>query len=395
MGLVNNMNQYLKKDNSFVCWIICILAAIQNGFFDTIFRTNILGGMDGVSLLLSLVLVYYFTVGILKKRILMTRRMCIAILLGIAWLVIGTLSASSFSEVFVSFRIYLYLFLGYFIFNKMYIDRNTFVNAVSISGLTGSFIYLGFYFANVSTSQAGYTFRDVSLNLYWAFLAVSFSLFEKEYISSLIKRGLSIGVCTFVIIISQQRSIIIPLVIIYIWYFISCLRFDIKKIVSLFFIIAILYFGYRYIITLDNFWTVLQRRFSAELFTGEQSTLSYRFTAMTDQFHDMNILSWIVGFGFGGSKELEMWIPNYLVRFGIVGTFVVFNIFYRGYFKLARVMLKKKDQYYSKMALILIIMTLGGVLTGYSFESGQLLIGIISGYLFCSITNNFHNINEV
>lgn len=388
------MNLYLRINDKRVCWVVCILAAIQNGFFDTIFRTNILGGMDGISLLLSLVLVYYFTVGILENRILTTKRMCIAGLLGVIWLILGALFTSSITEVFVSFRIYLYLFLGYFIFEKLNIDRNTFVNAVSTSGLLGSLIYLGFYFANAGTSQAGYTFRDVSLNLYWAFLAVSFSLFEKEYISSIIKRGLCICICSFVIIISQQRSIIIPLAIIYVWYFISCLQFDIKKIVSLIVIVIAAYFGYKYIITLGNFWTVLQRRFSAELFTGEQSTLSYRFVAMANQFRDMNIVSWIIGFGFGGSKELEMWIPNYLVRFGIVGTIIVFSIFYRGYFWLAKVFLSENNGYYRKMAIILAVMSIGGFLTGYTFESGQLLIGIVSGYLFRSITYDCFELKE-
>lgn len=392
MTLVNNMSLHLKVNNNRVWWIVCILAAIQNGFFDTIFRISILSDMDGISLLLSFILVYYLIVGILTKKIILTYRMCAAILLGIFWLILGVCFSSSISEVFVSFRIYLYLFLGFFIFCKIYIDRRTFINIVSIAGLIGSLVYLGFYFANVGTSQAGYTFRNVSLNLYWAFLAVSFSLFEKEYIFSLIERVLCMGVCTFVIIISQQRSIIIPLIIIYLWYLVSCFRFDIKKIVSLVLIIAMLYLGYRYIITLDNFWTVLQRRFSAELFTGEHSTLSYRFIAMMEQFHDMDIFSWCVGVGFGGSKELEMWIPNYLVRFGIVGTCIIFYIFYRGYFKLARLILKKKNQYYDNLAFILIVMALGGFITGFSFESGQLLIGIISGYLFCSITNENYNI---
>lgn len=388
------MNLYLKINDKRVCWVVCILAAIQNGFFDTIFRTNILGGMDDVSLLLSLVLVYYFTVGIIVNRIQTTKRMCIAGLLGVLWLGLGSFFTSSITEVFVSFRIYLYLFLGYFIFENLNIDRSTFANAVSTSGLLGALIYLGFYFANVGTSQAGYTFRDVSLNLYWAFLSVSFSLFEKEYISSIIKRGLCICICSFVIIISQQRSIIIPLAIIFVWYFISCLRFDTKKIVSLIIILVAAYFGYKYIITLDNFWTVLQRRFSAELFTGEQSTLSYRFVAMTNQFRDMNIVSWIIGFGFGGSKELEMWIPNYLVRFGIVGTIMVFSIFYRGYFYLAKVFLSDNNGYYRKMAIILVVMSIGGFLTGYTFESGQLLIGIVSGYLFRSITNDSLELKE-
>lgn len=391
---MSNMNLCLRINDKRVCWVVCILAAIQNGFFDTIFRTNILGGMDGVSLLLSIVLVYYFTVGIIVNRIQTTKRMCIAGLLGVIWLVLGSFFTSSITEVFVSFRIYLYLFLGYYIFKNLNIDRNTFANAVSTSGLLGSLIYLGFYFANVGTSQAGYTFRDVSLNLYWAFLSVSFSLFEKEYLSSVIKRGLCIFICSFVIIISQQRSIIIPLAIIFVWYFISCLRFDTRKIVSLIVILIAAYFGYKYIITLDNFWTVLQRRFSAELFTGEQSTLSYRFIAMTNQFRDMNIVSWIIGFGFGGSKELEMWIPNYLVRFGIVGTIMVFIIFYRGYFCVAKVFLSDNNGYYRKMAIILVVMSIGGFLTGYTFESGQLLIGIVSGYLFRSITYDSLELKE-
>ena len=375
-------NKVLKiHPQNLLFFALIVLASVQNSFFDSIFRVSIFGGMDGLSVLLFLMLATVFALRFLAGKIHCTVRLICAVVIFCIACIAGLLNYSSVKDFAWSMRIYLYLFLGYFIGKSLVISKRTLSKGVCLAGILSGGLYMFFYLLNSQSSTAGFTFRNVSFNLYWCLLAIAFTLLLSSYVPGLLKI-LVILICPLTVIISQQRTLIIPLGLIIVWFVFRNLKVNIKSIILLAFFLLVCVVGYIWLSELDNFLEVLLRRFTFDYFFGKNSTLGIRIDTMRDAFSQLNPAELFFGSGFGAIEELETWVPNYLVRFGFLGTIALFLIYYDGYAALYWAGRFNKRSFYRTLFWICISLSVGGFISGYSYEHGQLMIGLLSGLAY-------------
>ena len=89
----------------------------------------------------------------------------------------------------------------------------------------------------------------------------------------------------------------------------------------------------------------------------------------------MSVINWIFGTGTGTLEQLEMFVPNYIERYGFFGCFLLYITIYRDFFKY--VFLKKKNNNSKHLYKCFLICSIGGFISGYGDNLGQAFIGII------------------
>lgn len=360
------------KDNNFLIFLIYILFSLQNSFFDDIFPIL---GMDLFSLLLTIFLIGYFIYSILYKNLKIDKLMLIFIMLIIYKIIISLIYNYQLKAILIDLRVTLYFFISYSIFKSITINKESIIKIIKIGGLINSIIFL--YFMIDLMKQQGIGARNVSINLYISLLCLGVILFlDKKNIRNF-KNLLVSTLNVIAIILSQQRTIIIPLIILISIFIVVNFKINLKSFASYVIMIIIIAISIK---ILDNIGILelVKNRFSKDLFIGENSTLSARGNATKEALLNIKVIDMFFGTGFGNKyNDLELLFSNYLIKYGIIGSvLIVYELLNRIY-----IVLKSSNIFKKKITFILSIIFIGGVISGLGGNSGQMLLGIIFGII--------------
>lgn len=363
-----NLNQ---KDSKIV-FILYILLSIQNSFFDDMFS---IFGMDLFSLLLSVILIIYFFLLLIKKEIKIDYFLLFFFILTIYKLLLGFIIIKNIGSILIDLRPTIYLFMTYFIFKNIKSDINMLINVIKIGGLANSIIFL--YFMNNLINDYGIGARNVSINLYISLLSLSIILLFKNKKTNTIIDFFIVFINILSILLSQQRTVIIPLSIIIGIFIIKNIKISLKSLMLIIFIVIGITTIFR---IMDNIGILdlVKNRFSPDLFSGENSTLTVRKITVVRALKENPWINYIFGCGFGYKYcDLEMLIPNYIIKYGVVSSIVILWNIYLGFIKYYM-----RYNYFQKVLLhVLLIILIGGIISGLGGVTGQMLLGFIFGIL--------------
>ena len=365
-----NLTQRERWDH-ITCYLILILAAIQNRFFDDLIS---IAGMDAVSLFLSLVLMVVFGWMCMNKRIIWYKKHFLVFTYFVVYIALNFLLKGLTSTSFLLFRTSMYFISTFLIFSNLQIDFKCMLSAYRCAAVFNSVVCLYFYLVNVNEHGAG--FRDVSINLYFSLLGLMFFMFIQKSGEIKIIKYLTYALVFLAIVTSQQRSQIIPLAVILIMYIFTNMGFNIRKLASLIAMVFIVAWGISYAQKL-GMWEYVVNRFANGAITAKESTLIVRMETTSSYLGDMNILQWLFGVGFNANGELEMLVPNYLYKYGIWGSFYIVYCAY-----LPAISNGVKEKTGCRFVLItLIICSIGGMISGFGGQNGQLLLASLLGLM--------------
>ncbi|MGU9115900.1 hypothetical protein ACV3XZ_06830 [Clostridium perfringens] len=358
-------------DKIILILLYCLLS-IQNGFFDEIFN---LFNMDLFSILLSFMLIGYFFILLYRKVIKIDSIFIIFIILILYKLIVAVIVKNPISNILIDFRTTVYFFTTYLIYKYSNVDEEYFIKIIKTGGLLNSLIFL--YFMNKIISEFGIGARDVSINLYISFFSMAIILFiDKKGLYSF-KNDIIIILNFMAIVLSQQRTVIIPLIVLIVLFLLKNFRFNFKKITTIIIISLLCLILLNYLKNI-GILELIKNRFSVELFSGENSTLNIRNETMKLAFSQNNIVNFILGCPFGFKySDLELLIPNYIIKYGVIGVVIIF--FY--YVTIIINSYKKYYIYQKKILWIYIIMLIGGIISGFGGATGQMLNAFILAIL--------------
>lgn len=185
---------------------------------------------------------------------------------------------------------------------------------------------------------------------------------------------------------SQTRTLIVPLIILMIMFFVSLLYSSKIKMKYKIFILIIALLSF-YVFMFSNLTEVGFNRFiSSE--SNEESTLDLRIDSMLYNFSTMIGVEWVLGGGFGReilyysnfngvlmfNYDLELYIGEYLVKYGVLGT-ILLNLIYI-------IIILKSYKDIDKKFMIGIIILLGALnISGLGGYQGQLFFGLVLGII--------------
>ena len=376
----------IKINNLFsiiVALILC-LAAIQNRFFDTILNV---AGMDFVSLILSICLAISFGIVIYINKMKFTKTDLIINLYFAFFCIIGFIITGINSQSLLLFRTSMYFFMTFYIFKNMNMKDEKIIKYYEIAGILNTVFCLYFYFINIKTYGSG--FRDVSMNLYFSVFALLFFLFVNMNNRYKITKYFICFIILIAIITSQQRTQIIPLMVTAIFYIISNDKFNLKSIFNILSIFLIVYLVIKLANNIGVFKLVVNRLSNGAI-TSEESTLWIRINTAKEYLNGMNIWNLLFGTGLFGKGELELFVPNYIYKYGILGSiFLAISI----YMPAIKAGIKNKNNIKRFILISLLIMSIGGIISGFNGQNGQLLIASILGILLNNNIQMNNNIN--
>ena len=364
------MRKENKKTDYILAWLILVGASIQNRFFDEIIS---IAGMDAISLLLTLILFFAFGRYALNSHLkfkktefaLTAYTLCIC-----AFSVAGSGVTSS---VLLCFRTMIYFMIAFVFFKNAKLNEEDIIHIFKTAGFFNALICLFFYIQNVKIYGAG--FRDVSINLYFSLFAIILCLFSKTSNEKKVAKLEIIFICTTAIITSQQRTQIIPLALVFVLYAFSSVGFDLKKLFNLSLICAI------FVVTINIAQNIgmlefVKKRLEISSILNSDDTLGIRFSTSENYFSTLTFTQWLLGTGVTGKGELEMLLPNYIYKYGIAGTLLIFGL---TLFKTISQGIKSENTYKRFFMIALFIMSIGGVISGFGGQNGQLFVAAIMG----------------
>lgn len=362
------------KQTSFFATMILCGAAIQNSFFDDIFSV---GGMDAISLLLTffLVIAFFWVIAITRGK--MYRIEFLLLFYFFSIFTLGFIRDGINGMSLILFRTSLYFLLTFIFFLRVRISQESIIKMYRLAGFLNASVCMIFYIINVQQYGAG--FRDVSINLYFSLFAIILCLFVELPNEVKWQKYSEVLVCTLAIVTSQQRTQIIPLIIVLLLFGICSMERFTKFIVRMLVLFVLVYVVYR-ISSAVGVYKLVVNRLQLGVITAGESTLWARFDAVSRYLGDFNVIEWLWGTGLTGETELEMLLPNYLYKYGIFGTMliactiVVPAILSGLYDKIG----------FKKMLLVNIaILAIGGLISGFGGQNGQLFVASILG-LMCN-----------
>lgn len=367
---MKNMFNQCNKFDFIITFFILSLASIQNRFFDDMFT---FAGMDALSFLLTLILFFSFFRMLFKKKFIFDIDELILILYFFLVIILSILKYGFTSNVLVNLRTTIYFLFSFFIFKNIKINDFYIIKLFILSGFLNSLIYLFFYFQNIGTFGVG--FRDVSINLYFSLFAVFLCLFCNIANEKKVLKLCIIFLCSITIIISQQRTQIIPLILIFIIYIFSNIKLNLSNLFKLLIICLTIVITINVVKNIGIF-DFLKKRFEINSIISSEDTLGFRIKTTYDYFSNYNFIKWIFGTGINGDDELEMLIPNYIYKYGLFGLFL---IFYITLFTFIQNGIKFNNSYKRLFLISLFIMSIGGLISGFGGANGQLFVSAIMG----------------
>lgn len=268
-------------------------------------------------------------------------------------------------DILYSFRTFLYLWAGYLIFRNINIYYIELTKIFILSGVITSIITIIF------NGRSGG-------NLYLILIALW--LVSEKDIKNIYKfLILMLGIAA--ILLSTQRTIIIPLIIILMRFIKINFNKSIKnKLIVLPMLICIVFYLENKYFLISN----LAIKFTPEKLFGVESTLNFRINSIFMNFN--SIINLFCGHGLGAKVayysnvntiaigyDLEMLLPNYIHKYGIIGSFIMFIYFIKN--------IRLNYDFKYEILKCLIVILIGGMISGLSLYSGQLILGILIGVL--------------
>lgn len=296
------------------------------------------------------------------------------------YLIIGMINKNSLFDILYDFRTNFYLITIFYI--SLLCKRNEIEKWIIISGVIQSIVFL-LIVLNSSDLVSGNFYRNVSYNLFLSYLSFCLALIKDIKIKSIV-----VVLNSFAILISQTRTIIIPMILFFIIYSLNnTKKLKVKNIILLFFIVLVS----SYLIKITNFSTVLYNRFNTQNVLGEESTLNLRINSILLNKNLISGLSIIIGNGMGTKlkyypvynyisevNDLEMLIPSLFYKYGMISVLLSIIILL--------VPLKKlKNQKNNEDKLLIFsfyCMLVGGLISGLSGYQGYFYLGIYLGLMF-------------
>ena len=305
------------------------------------------------------------------------------VFLFICFLIIGIANQNKMEAIFYNARSLAYLIMGYWITKSIREDSEFFFKLLGIS----SFVCSSLYFYNFMTSSdfiTGEIHRAISFNLFIILLYICFSIYYFENKSISLISTINIIYGSIAILTSQTRTLIAPLIILLIIFFISLLYSKkVKLKYKLFIMIAGLLSMYIFVFS-DISEIGFSRFLSGD--GNQESTLDLRIGSMMYNFSNMLGIEWILGGGFGRevlyysnfsrilmfNYDLELYLAEYIVKYGVLGT-VLLNFIY------IKILLTNY-RYINKKIILGIFKVLGSLsISGLSGYQGHLYLGVVLG----------------
>ncbi|KXY68742.1 hypothetical protein [Bacillus paranthracis] len=305
------------------------------------------------------------------------------VFLFICFLIIGIANQNKMEAIFYNARSLAYLIMGYWITKSIREDSEFFFKLLGIS----SFVCSSLYFYNFMTSSdfiTGEIHRAISFNLFIILLYICFSIYYFENKSISLISTINIIYGSIAILTSQTRTLIAPLIILLIIFFISLLYSKkVKLKYKLFIMIAGLLSMYIFVFS-DISEIGFSRFLSGD--GNQESTLDLRIGSMMYNFSNMLGIEWILGGGFGRevlyysnfsrilmfNYDLELYLAEYIVKYGVLGT-VLLNFIY------IKILLTNY-RYINKKIILGIFIVLGSLsISGLSGYQGHLYLGVVLG----------------
>lgn len=302
--------------------------------------------------------------------------------------IIGLINKNQLFNVLMDTRSIFYFFAAFNIF--IFTSKQKSEKYVVVAGFIQSLAFIYTILKNSDIANAIF-FRDASYNLFLSYLSFCIAL-----IRNIKYKNIVIFVNTLAILISQTRTVIIPLIVFSLVFGIYNLKkLNIRKLLTVPLIIFVIFF----FLKSTQFYEILINRFSPENVTGEGNTLSLRIDSVFLNKDLIDFLVFITGKGMGTTfkyypmygviseaNELEMFLPNIFYKYGIVLVIYVIYILIMPIKKLL-----KKDNISNKLFILsFYCMLIGGMISGLSGYQGFFYLGIYLGLIF-----NYNNSAEV
>lgn len=322
MYLLNKQRKRISHD-WFLAGLILALAALQNGFFDSMVSIM---GMDAISLLLSILIFFTFGVYFIRRKGYFPIEEIVLILFMTFLTVSGFIITKGSTIFLLNFRTLIYLVITFLFFKNIKMFDYEAIRLYRLAGLVNAVVCLIFYFQNVTIS--GFGFRDVSMNLYFSNFAILLCLFVNVKGENVILKWMTILFCMTAIFTSQQRTQIIPLFITFILYVLTNISLsNCKKIIRLIMIVVLIIIVYKIADNIGVLILVLNRLQMSNIMS-QNDTLFVRFYDSNTAFSNMNAVNWLIGAFLTTNYRLEMLFPNLLFNYGVLGMLMLVFILF-------------------------------------------------------------------
>lgn len=363
------MHTVNQRKSRVIAMTILVGDGIQNSYFDKIFNIN---GMDAISLFLTVAIVVFFLYVFLcgDKWTVKCNEFILMLYFSLLTF-IGFFKAGINKNSMLLFRTSMYFFFVYIIFLNLRMTTSELINSYRIAGTACALTCLFFYYRSLNTY--GVEYRNVSFNLGICVFAIFLELFVEMDGDNLLRKIISVFICFFAVFTSQQRTQIIPTLCIGMLLFVSCLGFELNKIIKL---ISVIFMSVTVLVVSHRIGVLelIANRFKSSSMWGGGGTLFIRLNDTKNVFSSMSIIEWIFGSGLDGLVELEMLLPNLIYKYGILGLFlIVWNCFipvlYSGY--------SHKGSHKRLFLIGFCILLTGGLVSGLGGCHGQLFLASI------------------
>lgn len=366
-------------------YIMWFAIAIQNSFL----LAYKIAGLEITDILVI------FSIGcilVFHKNEYPTRRYTVLFLMYIIFLSLyGWICGSSLYNVIRDIRNYVFLIFSYVIFSQIGTSWHTVEPIFIYSGLINSIVYI--------FASSFFSIRDVSTILLVSVVSCTMIMLSRspQPLHYYFIAALNI----VVIFASQTRTLIIPVLV--------CLALIILRNLSQLRVgkILLIVFSSLIVLYILQYFGLLEyviERFQRDNIVGETSTLTLRIESALLNFKKMSFFDWLFGVGFGKeiqyyhnfwgsdmmaiSTNLEMFVPNYIMKLGLVG-FGVMTVWV-----VCRICISFKVNYshYKKNTLLVVICVFsGGFISGLCGPEASIILGTLFGL---SCNNNIYSENE-
>ena len=279
----------------------------------------------------------------------------------------------------------LILIIGsYCIFRDCSIDGNKLLKIFFGAGALNSILYL--------LSGTSLSARNISVILFISLISFNIGLFFTKQLG--INKVIIYTVVllnAFVILISQTRSLIVCIGVTGMIYFGE----NIKKLeIHRILFILLLCIGVIYSLEKLGLLDIVVKRFDGEMVTGEKSTLVLRIDSVLYNFREFSWYNYLFGKGLGKTiiyyhnfsgidrmavgTELEMFIPNYIMKIGIVPIFFLMLQYIK---RLMKIIHKNMPKNRKKILYIFFSVISGGMISGLSGMEGGIIFAMLIGIM--------------
>lgn len=364
--------------------LIIAMLSIEN----ILFLNYKIGGFDivDIGVIIGFIFCLYSLFAINGRKIMCPKYLIYIVLVASMEFLISIFKGYNLRYILPDIRNFLFMFFAYEIFRDENTEIKYILSVIPVWGLVNSIISL----ASLGVFVNNYA-REIYTPLWISVFSIGCILLDNTGKSSVLKYLIA-ALNAIAIFLSQTRSYIIPVIII----FILCGINAIKKHNYKQFILAIAVSTILYLYISDNgYYDLLFKRLSGSL--GEESTMWLRFENSINHIKSMGLLDWLLGRGFGerfnviqydgtlrNCSDLEMFLPNQLTECGIVVFIFTYGMFIKN--MLISKVLRKPLALLVPFVAILI----GGFISGLVGMIGSVVLGVLFG-MMSNNTGNLQN----